>query len=812
MAIEHRAIFALSIAFTASIVAFPDLPADIPPRAGFDGPFVGAPFVAFFLPLAALAMWWLVDSVSRQPSQSAARQTSSAGAATALFLSAFHVTMLIAFIGGQPWLGRVLGAMVGAFFVATGNTLPRVRPNLTWGIRTQHTLRSDDMWRRVHRLTGYIRVVTGLVICVTALAGLRWLTQLIVAAVALETVAGVAAGVLLSRRRDLAAGVLLCVVSATAAQAQTVPADRIASDRIETLPALIDATVPKLLEQQHIAGTAVAVVHDGRVLMTRGYGRARLNPDVPVDPERTLFRVGSITKTFTGFAALRLVDAGRLDPHKDIAAYVPGVPMPYGATMHQLLTHTAGFGERFAGAYTDAGHLMPLAEHLRRSPPEQILRPGRVYSYSNYNTALAGLVIEAQGGVTFEQYLDDQVFGPLAMTSSTVRQPPQPELSERLARGYRWTGDRHEPVDYRYIYPSPAGALATTAGDMARFMMAMLDDGARGALTPASAEAIMAAQFTPDPRIPAVAYGFAHLMWHGHRLIYRDGTLGDQAGSLILIPEARLGVFVASNSLPGLGDFLYAPMMTHLFGDAHPPLPALALRPGAHERAARLSGTYRDYHHTRNDMSRVRALMPFIQARVTVDGDGALRWRDRRWLEVEPSVFRREDALEYIVFRDGERASVTELHSGNGTFERIGWLEQTAFHGVLLVACVVAFVAYAGFRLVGLLRHRPSTPDGRMAGRLAAFVATTNLLFLFALAPSLRELGAVTPLPWPQLLILSLPLVSLVATALLPGFAARAWIAGWWTRRERLGYSAVAVLSVAFMTFLNYWKLLGIRY
>src|SRR5688572_33487115 len=103
MAIEHRAIFALSIAFTASVVVFPDLPADIPPRAGFDGPFVCAPFVAFFLPLAALAMWWLLDSASRQPAQ-------RAGAATALFLHAFHVTMLIAFIGGQPWLGLCLGA------------------------------------------------------------------------------------------------------------------------------------------------------------------------------------------------------------------------------------------------------------------------------------------------------------------------------------------------------------------------------------------------------------------------------------------------------------------------------------------------------------------------------------------------------------------------------------------------------------------------------------------------------------------------------------------------------------------------------
>jgi hypothetical protein len=301
-------------------------------------------------------------------------------------------------------------------------------------------------------------------------------------------------------------------------------------------------------------------------------------------------------------------------------------------------------------------------------------------------------------------------------------------------------------------------------------------------------------------------------MWHGHRLVYRDGTLDDQHGSLILLPEDRLGIFIASNSLPGLGDFLYAPMMTHLFGDADPPLPALASRPGASERAAHLTGAYRDYHHTRTDMSRIRALMPMIQARLTVDSDGALRWRGRRWLEVEPSVFRREDAHDYIVFRTGPRGEVAELHSGNGTYERIGVLEQTAFHGVLLVTCVVAFLTYAGSRFIALVRHRSSQAEGRNARRTAAFVAVTNLVFLAALTSSLRTLGAITPLPWPMVAVLSLPLLSVAATALLPGFAARAWMAGWWTRRERLGYSTFAVLSVAFMTFLNYWKLLGIRY
>ena len=139
-------------------------------------------------------------------------------------------------------------------------------------------------------------------------------------------------------------------------------------------------------------------------------------------------------------------------------------------------------------------------------------------------------------------------------------------------------------------------------------------------------------------------------------------------------------------------------------------------------------------------MSRLRALMPMIQARLTVDGDGALRWQGRRWLEVEPSVFRREDAHEYIVFRTGERGEAAELHSGNGTYERIGWLEQTAFHGVLLVACVVAFLTYAGFRLVALLRRRATQAEGRIGTPHGGVRRRrSNLVFLAALAPSLRE-------------------------------------------------------------------------
>ena len=508
MAIEHRAIFALSIAFTASIVAFPDLPPDIPPRAGFDGPFVGAPFVAFFLPIAAIAMWWIVDNASGRPARGAAQQTSSAGAATALFLSAFHVTMLIAFIGGQPWLGRVLGAMVGAFLIATGNALPRVRPNLTWGIRTQHTLQNEDLWRRVHRLTGYIRVITGLAICVTALAGLPL-------ADATDRRGGdpgdcgrrggrrpaVAAPQPGGRRGALSPG----------RDGGTGAGHPGGSHR--------DAAGADRRHGAEAAGAAAHRRHGGRRRPRRPCAAARaatagrrLNPDVPVDPERTLFRVGSVTKVLTAVAALGLVDDGKADLHQDIRAYLPDVPMRYGATLHQLLTHTAALRR----AVRRCVHRRRSPDAPGRASAPQSARPGDAaragLQLLQLQHALAGLVIEARSGMTFERYLDDRVFGPIeddvehgasAAPAGAGAGASRAAIDGPAIATSRWTtatSTRARP-----------GALSTTAGDMGRFMLALLGDGSVDGgtvLTPASTTALLAAQFTPDPRIPAAAYGF----------------------------------------------------------------------------------------------------------------------------------------------------------------------------------------------------------------------------------------------------------------------------------------------------------------
>jgi len=192
MAIQYSASVGLCLAFAATIIAYPALPAELPPLA------------AFSLPITATVIWWLLAHLSGHSAPMAGR-SASAGAMTALFLSAFQVTMLIGFVVARLWLGRFLGLMVGVFLIVTGNDLPRVRPNLVWGIRTPQTLGSDEVWKRVHRLGGYIRVVMGVVVCVASLSGMRGFAELIPTAVFLETLICVCAGVLFSRQQGTAA-------------------------------------------------------------------------------------------------------------------------------------------------------------------------------------------------------------------------------------------------------------------------------------------------------------------------------------------------------------------------------------------------------------------------------------------------------------------------------------------------------------------------------------------------------------------------------------------------------------------------------
>ena len=616
---------------------------------------------------------------------------------------------------------------------------------------------------------------------------------------------------ILGVRRALRTTTLLALVWSLL-YAQTF-AQGLAVEKLPGLSAFVDSTMARLMEQEHVSGGAVAIVHDGQVLLQQAYGQSDLESGQQVDVARTLFRIGSVSKLFTALAAMQLVDAGKLDLQRDVRTYLPEMPIPYGATTHQLLTHTAGFDERFAGAYTDSpAHWVPLAEHLRLAPPAQVKTPGMSYSYSNYHYALVGRIIERLSGQTYERYVADRIFAPLKMTATTASQPPELPLADR-ARGYQWGGDRQIPLPFRLTYAAPSGGISASAGDMARLMLALLGEGKLAEQRILSSEAVrtlLGPRYTPHPRIPAQAYGATHWATRGQDLVYKDGTLGDQVGAVVLAPAHNLGIFATWNSPVAIGRAIES-VVTYLFGPEAPPPPPIQTT-DALTRTPALAGTYRNLHRTRNDLSSLIAILPMMQSEVAVEPDGSIRWQGRRWIEVEPLVFRSTNTADHIVFRADIQGRGESLHAWGTTYERIGWSEQTWFHVGVLAVSAIAFVTYAVQHPVSHFRRRRVDARGRLARRVGLVVAIANLTFLVGLVGLVRGLGGSVPLPAHQVAWLSLPLLTLGPTLVLPLFAWSAWRKDWWTSRGRVSYTVYAVVCLAFTAFLNHWNLLGYHY
>jgi CubicO group peptidase (beta-lactamase class C family) len=204
-------------------------------------------------------------------------------------------------------------------------------------------------------------------------------------------------------------------------------------DRVE-LEAFLDGLMTANLADKHIAGATVAVVRDGVLFFAKGYGYADVEHHAPVDPARTLFRVGSATKLFTWTAIMQLVEQGKVDLDGDVNEYLDfKIPSTYpqAITLKHVMTHTTGFEDDVRDLFTtDAAKIVPLRRWLEAHIPERVRPPGTYSSHSNYATALAGYVVERVSGMPWEDYVEQHILGPLQMTHATVRQP----LRERFRR------------------------------------------------------------------------------------------------------------------------------------------------------------------------------------------------------------------------------------------------------------------------------------------------------------------------------------------------------------------------------------------
>ena len=181
-------------------------------------------------------------------------------------------------------------------------------------------------------------------------------------------------------------------------------------------------------------GLGVIVADREGVLFSAGYGTPTLIASDDVDPAQTVFRGASVGKVFVVTAALQLVEQGRLDLDAQVNDIVEGFALDGGVTVRDLLTHTGAIESGFLGAEViNEADLIPMSEFFQLSPPAITGPTGEYISYSNHGMALAGHVVEVVTGQSFYDYADEHLFGPLAMTRSTFRQPLPPELEAGAA-------------------------------------------------------------------------------------------------------------------------------------------------------------------------------------------------------------------------------------------------------------------------------------------------------------------------------------------------------------------------------------------
>jgi CubicO group peptidase (beta-lactamase class C family) len=276
----------------------------------------------------------------------------------------------------------------------------------------------------------------------------------------------------------LLAAPLLRAQSSLAPPAAFPIADRVT--RLATALPRIDSAMLAFAERQRVPGIAYGVIVDGRLLHVRAHGLREVPGNAPLDTS-SVFRIASMTKSFTALAILQLRDAGRLALDEPAERYIPelaGLRYPTRdaprITVRHLLTHSAGFpednpwGDQQLAATDD-----DLAQMLRTGVPFSTV-PGVQYEYSNLGFALLGRIVQNVAGQPYAQYIRERVLLPLGMTSTTMQAAEVP--AGRLAHGYRLQDDRwlEEPALPDGAFGAMGGML-TSAADLSRWVAFLLD-------------------------------------------------------------------------------------------------------------------------------------------------------------------------------------------------------------------------------------------------------------------------------------------------------------------------------------------------
>ncbi|XHS78273.1 serine hydrolase domain-containing protein [Burkholderiaceae bacterium UC74_6] len=582
----------------------------------------------------------------------------------------------------------------------------------------------------------------------------------------------------------------LCAVAALQGASAAEPAKPAKELNATDAEAWLDGLMPSALRMAGTPGAVVVIVKDGQPLLQKGYGFSDWEKSAPVDPERTLFRPGSVSKLFTWTAVMQLVEQGKLNLDADLNQYldfkIPAYKTGKALTLRHVMTHTTGFEEVARDLLTYDTAAPDLGGVLKRYIPPYLYEPGSMPGYSNYATSLAGYIVQRVSGQPFDDYIEQHVFAPLGMKNSSFRQPLPKGLAEQMSRGYKSSEDK--PLGFEVISMPPAGSLSSTGADMGRFMLGYLAKGKLGDQQFLKAETVQQMHTTltkPLPDLLGIGLGFYQQDINGHRVVGHGGDTVLFHTDLLLFPDDNLGIYVSVNS-PGEGsghgqgkwlrDRVFESFAERYLPDQRAAGKSEVDEATAKQHAAMMAGAYRTTRREDSTFLSLLALLSPLRVQAMEDGRVSIDLAGSRsvFREVKPFFWQEEH---------GHRRLQAKVENGRVVhfglepyvfafiFEPVPAMASTPALIALCGALVVVVLTVLLWPVAAVLRRRhgveakPARPVTliRVAGVLA-LVAIAMWGVVVAGLDDLKDTG--TSLPLAQLL---------TAVAFIGGLLAALW-------------------------------------
>lgn len=599
----------------------------------------------------------------------------------------------------------------------------------------------------------------------------------------------------------------------------------------QSLTDWIDSGINKGLKSNNIAGATFVLIQDDSIRHINGYGVADLETQKPVDGKSTIFRIGSISKTFVATAVMKLYEEGKLKLDNDINNYLKTFQIEYkfndSITIKNLLTHTAGFDQRNIGWVVEKEEdIIPLAQYLKKRMPPQIRPAGEIITYSNHGFGLLALIVEEVSDMPFYRYVEKMILEPLEMNSSGFKK--KVHLEEYYASSYIQRGGELETDNPVFMQNYPTGSFSSTAADMGNYITMFLNYGNYNGNQILDSSTIIKMTQTGFKQYDEAPWGwllgFQEHAWKGYKVVRYSGQYQGFTSELVMLPEKKIGFFISinsSNMLNSAGHYFLKNFINNLLTDLIPdPIISGKVKNGlrevgfVEEPLKAFSGTYRHTRYPQKTLDKIAILLGFAQEINIVPSDSTLEiveWNNR--LRPVSGLMFNIGGVGYAAFSRNANGEIAYFLNNENSYHKLKWYEPLQFQ-VYWVGSIVLVLLI--FIIVSLIFKRYFIPKNRhLVERVNFWLASLIILFLamftfslkitepsefFIGIPWLLKIALVLPF-----LIISLELVSFYL--LIKAF-----------RFRELGVinlvtqSIVFIVSLVFIPWLLYYNLIGFNY